>query len=137
MTQPHHKLYGGVIIAYERHSHALVELLTYRLRDRLTMTHYVHPTEIDFHKPHHFFIVMSARDLSQLVNFYDRKSYPLPLIVHIDVPEVFEQTDYAHQFPGVEIVTISQAMLTENPEDTLKITLFREIIEHLEAAAAG
>lgn len=136
MTKRKPKLHGGVIVSYERHSHALVQLLTYRLRNRIRITHYGHANAIEPGKHHHFMLVLSFDDLRRVVMVYERQRRPVPLIVYIETPDQLVSLDLANLFPGVEIVTISQSNLTDNPEDTLKVTLFREIIEHLEASTA-
>jgi hypothetical protein len=133
VTKP--KLHGGVIVAYERHTHAVVQLLTYRLRQRIGITYYEHPNEIEPEKGHHFMIVLNADDLQRVVMVYEHKGYLPPLIVYIDEPHILAALNLAARFPSVEIVTIPQSTITDSPEDTLKITLFREIIEHLEACA--
>ncbi|NDJ78528.1 MAG: hypothetical protein GYB65_19940 [Chloroflexi bacterium] len=125
------KLHGGVIISYEQHSHAVMELLTYRLRNRVALTHYPHPNSIELHRNHHFIIVLSIDDLVDVVKFYQTLEHTPPLLVHIDTPDVVQQIDYAAEFPEVDIVALEQARLTDK-DVTLKISLFREIIEHLE-----
>jgi hypothetical protein len=130
MTQP--KLYGGVIISYEQHTHGVVELLTYHMRNRIGLTYYNHPYEIECEKQHDFLIVLTVRDLEGVIKAYRMRREPIPLIVHIDRPEVIADLDYTAYFPRVEIVPIQQAELGSG-EDTLKIYLFREIIDHLEA----
>jgi hypothetical protein len=129
------KLHGGVIISYERHSHGVVELLTARLRNRIGLTHYTHAYEIDLAHPHDFMIVLSLRDLKEVVRFFYLKDRPTPLIVHIDTPDVLSQIDYAAQFPHVDVAPVEQANISADPDVTLKLNLFKTIIEHLEASA--
>jgi hypothetical protein len=136
VTQRSLKLHGGVIVAYERHSHALVQLLTYRLRNRIRLTHYGHANAVEPHKHHHFIIVLSFDDLRRVVMAYEQRGYAIPLLVYIEDPEVLADLNLASSFPGVEIATIPQGNLTDNPEDTLRVTVFHEIIEHLEATTA-
>lgn len=130
------KMHGGVIISYERHSHGVVELLTYRLRNRIGLTYYTHPYDINLDAHHHFMIVLSQSDLEGVVKFFRVKREPVPLIVYIDTPEHLARINYMARYPDVDIVPVQQANL-DDKDVTLKITLFQEIIEHLEAAAAG
>jgi hypothetical protein len=128
----HQKLHGGVIVSYERHTHGVVELLAYRIRNRFELSYYNHPNEIDGHRRHDFVIVLSQRDLEGVVKAFRARSEPVPLIIHIDRPDIVRRINYAVQFPRVEIITIPQSDLGD-PTDTLKVTLFQDIIEHLEA----
>ena len=123
---------GGVIVDSGRHTHGIVELLTYHLRGRVTLQFYYHPYEIEVNLPLAFVIVLSFEALEGVIRAYEARGLTVPLILHIDQPEVLEQMDYARQFPGIEIVAIEQANLDGGPDVTLKIGLFRQVIEELE-----
>ena len=125
-------LVGGVIVDFRRHSHGIVELLTYHLRKRVALQYYQHPYEIEVDLPHAFMIVLSFDALEGVVRAYEARGLIVPLILHIDAPEVFDQIDYDRQFPGVEVVPVEQANLDGGPDVTLKIGLFRQVIEELE-----
>ena len=124
------KLPGGVITSFERRSHAVVELLGLRLRDRLDLAFYNHPHEIDIERDR-FIIVFALDDLAHVITTYQAKQIPPPLVIHIDTPEAIRGFDYAARFPYVEVAPIEQAELT-SPDITLKIELFQQIIEYLE-----
>ncbi len=123
------KLFGGVIISYHHRSHAVTELLAARLRKRIELVHYIHPNAIE--GQHDFLLVFSVDDLRNVVTAYQLKNKSIPLILHLDTPEVLNKLDYTTLFPHVEIIPIEQANLAE-PDVTLKITLFQQIVESLE-----
>ncbi len=123
------RVHGGVIISYDRRSHGVVELLTAHLRGRIDLMHYVHPNEIK--EPLDFIIVLSLADLENVVKTYQARKEPVPIILHIDSPDVQQGLDYAALFPYVEIVPIAQGNLAVR-DTTLRITLFQEVIEFLE-----
>ncbi|HEX3050842.1 MAG TPA: hypothetical protein VHP83_09330 [Aggregatilineaceae bacterium] len=129
------KLQGGVVVSTARHSHGVIELLTARMRNRLHISYYNHPFEIEVERRHQFLIVFSVEDLDGVVKCYRAKGEPTPLIVHVDLPQVLAQMDYTRYFPRVEIVSIEQAATGQN-DITLKLHLFQEIVEHLEARAS-
>lgn len=135
MKVNNHTIQGGVIISYERHSHGVVQLLTFRMRSRLRLWHYAHPHEIDLGRQHDFIIVFSLEDLTRVIKVFRRQNCPVPLVIHIDTPDTLAKIPHTALFPGVEIVPLPHGLLSDDPEDTLKLTLFREIIEHLEARA--
>ena len=99
---------------------------------RLLITHYAHPYEIDIQR-HRFVIVFSVPDLALVVKTFYIKSVPVPVLIHIDDPNTISQTDYAVQFPAIDIAPIPQTNLTDK-EGTLKIALFQEIIESMTAS---
>jgi hypothetical protein len=128
------RLQGGVIVSDEKRSYGVVELLAYRVRNRIELTYYIHPYEIDITR-HQFIIVFSVEDLALVVKTYYIKSAPAPLIIHIDEPDVLNRMEYAARFPGIEIAPIEQANLADK-ESTLKFALFQDIIESLTFSGA-
>lgn len=125
------KLHGGVIVLPGQHSYGLVQLFTARLRDRLDLAYYPHANAVELDSRHDFIIVLSYNDLEGVVRNYRMKGYAPPVIIHIDEPQVIEQIDYAWLFPEAEIAPISQPRITAK-DTTLKLMVFREIIEYLE-----
>lgn len=124
-------LRGTVITSYEKRSHGVIELLAVRLRDRIALTYCQHPNELDPRTPARFIIVFSVADLANVIRVYDAYGEPLPLIIHIDSPEIIAQCNHAELFPGVDIAPITQAALHDK-KTTLKIILFEDIIHHLD-----
>lgn len=135
MTGNSLRVQGGVVTSYERRSHGIVELLTHRLRNRVNMTHYHHANAIDTARDHDFILVTNATDLEQVLRVYMVRQLSPPLIIHIDTPDAIAQVNYDTLAPGVRIVPIEHAVVAGEPDITLKITAFQEIIEQLEAQA--
>lgn len=128
------KLQGAVILPYDKpHAHEVIELLTLRLRDRFDPVFYTHAGEIDSSRHHDFIIVLSRKSLEGAVQVMRAKKLPMPLVIHIDEPDVVQAINYATLFPGIEVAAIEQANFSGDPDITLKIMLFKEIIERLEA----
>lgn len=118
----------------DQQAKAIIALLSQSVRDRFTLTYYDHPRAIDLERRHDFLMVLSIGDLEATVRrFAGPPQQPLPLLVHIDTPEILRQVDYAAFFPGVEIIAIEQAELTAEPDVTLRLELFRHVIELAEA----
>jgi hypothetical protein len=134
MREDIHKVSGCVIISDEKRSYGVVELLAQRVRSCIELTHYAHPHEIDLRR-HRFVIVFSLRDLALVIKTFVIKAVPVPLLIHIDAPDIISQTDYAVRFPDIAIAPIEQANLTDK-EGTLKIALFQEIIESVALSEA-
>lgn len=130
--QPH----GGIVLAFERHSHQLVQMLVLRLRNRVGITQYAHPYEVDPATAGDFIIVLSRADLAGVIKVARAKAGEIPLIVHVDTPEAIAAINYAALYPGVEIVAIPQDNLTSQPEETLSMTLFRDIMACLDQRAS-
>jgi hypothetical protein len=122
---------GGVIIAPDHHTYGLIGLLATPVRDQLDLVFYHHPYQIDLDTPHDFIIVLSLNDLRTVIKFYDAKRLDLPLIVHIDAPEVVECTRYAILFPGVNIHPVAQVALDAEPGVTLQVNTFAQILDLL------
>lgn len=131
-----YRLHGAVIISYEKRSHGVVELLAARLRNRIALTYFGHPHELDIRKRFRFVIVFSVPDLAGVVRVYQTRDEPVPIIIHIDDPETIQATDYVTLFPYVEIAPVAQAGLHDK-SSTLKITLFERIIAFLEQLASA
>ncbi len=142
----HEQPQGGIVLSYERHSRQLVELLVLRLRNRVGITQYAHPYEVSFAGARDFLIVLSRADLAGVIKVLRAKASAaraasarvdsFPLIVHIDTSEAIAATPYAALYPGVEIVPIEQDNLTSQPEETLSLTLFRDIMRLLDQRAS-
>ena len=62
-------------------------------------------------------------DLAGVVKAYHAREEWVPLIIHIDDPDVIRQCDYMRLFPYVEIAPVAQAGLHDK-STTLKINLF-------------
>lgn len=122
---------GGVIVAPDHHTHGLIGLLATPVRDQLDLMFYHHPYQIDLDRRHDFIIVLSLHDLRTVIKFYDAKRCDLPLIVHIDSPEVIESTRYEILFPGVNIHPVGQAGLDVEPGVTLEVNTFAQILDLL------
>ncbi len=127
------KLFGGVVATPGQDSQAVVALLSHYVRDRLELAYYAHPKEIDLHRRHDFLIVLSVGDLEGVARLYTGNGHAAPVIVHIDEPAILQHIDHARFFPGLEIVSIEQANLTAQPDVTLRLDLFRRVVESLEA----
>jgi hypothetical protein len=125
------KLQGGVIVLPEQHSYGLVQLFTARLRDRIDLVYYPHANAVELDYLHDFIIVLSYNDLEGLIRNYRVKGYAPPAIIHIDEPQIVDQIDYAWLFPEAEIAPIAQPRITAK-DTTLKLMVFREIIDYLE-----
>jgi hypothetical protein len=132
MTDPH-KLHGAVIIPYDKpYAHEVVELLTLRLRDRFEPVFYTHATELGSTSHPDFIMVLSRKSLEHIIEVHRSREQPVPLVIYIDSPEVINAINYDALFPDVEIVAIEQADFSGDPDVTLKIMVFKEIIETLE-----
>jgi len=127
------KLCGGVVVFADRHTHGLIELLTYRSRDRLEMVYYSHPYDIDLDQKHDFIIVQSPEDLDNVVRFFQTRQHVIPLIVHIDRPEVLQNLNHKAKWPGIDVIRVPQADLADDPDITLELGLMEKIIQRLEA----
>lgn len=128
------RLQGGVILSPERTAYGVLDLLTCRLRERLSLTHYLHPGEIDTARLHHFLVVLSPDDLRGVVTAYRVGGRWPPLIIFIGAPSGADPVEYAARFPGVEIVPVAPRSIDGDPEDTLRMNLFHEIMKRLEAS---
>ncbi len=124
-------LQGGVIVSPEQHTHAVIQLLTYQLQRRMQLSYYSHPNEIE--GPHNFLIVLSAADLEGAIKVFRTRQQTVPFIIHIDEPEKLDRINYATLFPGVEIAAIPHVPPGRGQDVTLRLDLFRTVIELLEA----
>jgi hypothetical protein len=125
-------LHGGVITSDNHHMHGVIRLFTGHLQRRCTFTFYQHPNEIEIGVGHAFIVVSTLSDLAGVIRLYTVKVGSVPLIVHLAEPDFIDQIDYARLYPGAEIVPLAQANLaTSAPDVTLRINLFREIIDRL------
>jgi hypothetical protein len=127
-----HKLQGGAIVSHEQHSHGIIELLTYRFRDRVSLIYYYHPFEIDLSRYFQFLIVLSLEDLEHTAKYYRLKQRRLPPVVHIGTPEALLCAAHQTRFPDLEIVPLRQADLADK-DVTLQLTQFERFIDGLEA----
>jgi hypothetical protein len=128
------KLQGGVIVADGHHTHGLIEMLAFHVRDRVEIAYYPHPYQIDLDHPHDFIVVLSLDDLRNVVKFYDAKRQDLPLIAHIDDPATLRRIRHDALFPGVKVVPIPQANLNAEPGVTLEVSMFANILNLLTKA---
>lgn len=131
MSSPARKLFGGVIAAPNEHAQAIFTLLSHHVRGRFDMAYYGHANEIDAQHKHDFLVVFSVGDLEAVTQRY-RENGNTPLIIHVDEPAILEQIDHEAFFPGLEVIAIEQADLTAQPDITLRLDLFRRVIEALE-----
>lgn len=132
-TDPVQPLHGGVVLDPGQHAHGIVELLTYHLRDRVTLAYYDHPYAIEVSRRHPFMIVFSAAAAAGVVRVYRVRRMPPPLVLHVDDPETLAAIDYDDLCDGAEVVPVAQAdLLQRGPDVTLRIDLFREVVEQLE-----
>ena len=132
MNEPQ-KLHGAVIIPYDKpYAHEVVELLTLRLRDRFEPVFYTHAAEMGRSSHPDFIMVLSRKSLEHTIEVHRSRQQPMPLVIYIDRPEIIHALNYETLFPGVEIAAIEQADFTGDPDVTLKIMVFKEIIDRLE-----
>jgi hypothetical protein len=122
---------GGVVISDERHSRGLIELLAAPLRERIDLTYYGHPYGIETDPPFDFVIVFSLDDMRSVIKLYDSRRRALPLLVHVDSPANLQGLQHSRLFPGVRILAIPQALLSDEPGVTLEINLFARIFDLL------
>ncbi|NLF77291.1 MAG: hypothetical protein GX573_16465 [Chloroflexi bacterium] len=127
------KLRGGVLLAADRDSHSIIALLTFHVREALDLVYYQHPSEINVENRYDFLVALSSDDLAALVHYYQMRAHALPLLVHIDQPEVLYQVQHEALFPGVEVLRIPQANLSQEPDVTLELRLLDKIIDRLQA----
>lgn len=133
MSSSARKPFGGVIAAPNQHAQAVITLLSHHVRGRFEMAYYAHANQIDRQRPHDFMIVFSVGDLEAVAQHYRHNGHHTPVIIHVDEPAILKQIDHKAFFPGVEVITIEQADLTAQPDVTLRLDLFRQVIEALEA----
>jgi hypothetical protein len=122
---------GGVVISDERHSRGLIELLAAPVRERIDLTYYDHPYGIETDPAYDFLIVFSLDNMRSVIKFYDSKRRPLPLLVHVDNPASLQGLQHNRLFPGLRILAIPQATLSDEPGVTLEINLFARILDLL------
>lgn len=125
------KVRGGVVLSENPDAQGVIELLTHQVRDRLDLLYYLHPYDISLDEVHDCIMVLSLEDLKQVIRFYDGKRRPLPLLIHINDPDLLFATNHATLFPGVNIALVPQASLGAAPDVTLELTRFKRIIERL------
>ncbi|NDJ78527.1 MAG: hypothetical protein GYB65_19935 [Chloroflexi bacterium] len=130
MQSTQFKLYGGVIASHEWYVKEVVELLTYHLRDRIELAYYPIPSKIKVRRHHHFIIVLSLKDLANVVKHFRKKKVPTPLLIHADSPDVLARIDYQQLLPHIEVIPLEQAHLLEK-DVTLRLTAFKDIVERL------
>lgn len=133
MAEKSNKPYGGVIAAPDRPAEAIVALLSHHIRDRFDLVYYPHAKEIPPERHHHFMVVFSVGDLDVVVRRYRGNGHATPVIIHVDEPDMLKHIDYKAFFPDFEVIPIEQADLTAQPDITLRLDLFRRVIEALEA----
>jgi hypothetical protein len=131
MTQDR-KPRGGVLTSGQDNNRGLIELLTFHLRERLELVYYDHANEIDTSVRHDFIVVFSLADLEAVVKFFDAKRQLIPLLVHIDEPEVLSGIRHDLLFPGIKILSTPQADLDSEPDVTLELSLFSQIVDRFE-----
>lgn len=122
---------GGVIIPPDHHTYGLIGLLTAPIRDQLELVYYHHAFQIDVEVYHDFVIVLSLEDLRTVIKHYDARRLNLPLIVHIDRPEIVQNLRYNVMFPGVLIHPVPQPALDAEHGVTLEVNSFVQIAEML------
>jgi hypothetical protein len=122
---------GGVVVSDDRHSRGLIELLAAPVRDQIELTYYDHPYGIETDPAFDFVIVFSLDNVRSVIKLYDSKRSLLPLLVHVDSPINIRGLEHARLFPGVQILAIPQALLSDEPGVTLEITLFERIFDLL------
>jgi hypothetical protein len=122
---------GSVVISDERHSRGLIELLAAPVRERIDLTYYDHPYGIETDPPYDFVIVFSLDNMRSVIKLYDSKRRALPLLVHVDSPANLQGLQHSRLFPGVRILAIPQAPLSDEPGVTLEINLFARIFDLL------
>ena len=122
---------GCVVISDERHSRGLIELLAAPVRERIDLTYYNHPYGIETDPPFDFVVVFSLDNLRSVIKLYDSKRRPVPLLVHVDNPANLYGLQHTRLFPGLRILAIPQATLSDEPGVTLEINLFARILDLL------
>jgi hypothetical protein len=127
---------GGVVISDDRHSHGLIELLAAPVRDRIDLVYYDHPYNIETDPAFDFVIVFSLDNVRGVIKLYDSKRCSLPLLVHVDSPVVIRGLRHDRLYPGVRILPIPQAPLSDEPGVTLEINMFAQILELLRQQGA-
>lgn len=134
MKPGNYKPFGGVIAAPNHHAEAVVTLLTHHIRDRFDLAYYPHANDIASHPRHHFIVVFSVGDLEAVARRYRANNGGAhPVLIHVDEPEMLGHIDYKGFFPDFEVIPIEQADLTAQPDITLRLDLFKRVIEALEA----
>jgi hypothetical protein len=126
------KRVGGVILSEGHHTHGLIELLAFHVRDRVEIVYYPHPYQIETERPHDFIVVLSLEDLRNVVKFYDAKRWDVPLIAHIDDPARLRDVRHDLLFPGIQVVAIPQANISTEPGVTLEVSMFARILDVLD-----
>lgn len=126
---PDNKVQGAVVFTPDWDIHAALALLTVRLLDQVTYAHYNRPNEINTEKSFDFLILASLKDLEQAIHHFRSKGHPLPLIIHLVETKDVETIDHKALFPDVEIVPIKQANLDIDPDTTLQLKVFEEVVD--------
>lgn len=129
------KIKGAIVVPDQHGKHGLIQLLMLHNRAKVDLVYYRHPYDIDVTTEFSFVIVLSSENFERVVKFYDAKQQALPLLVHIDTPGALETYDHGRIYPGVEVLSIRQAPLEENPDVTLEINLFGKIMQHLKQSS--
>ncbi len=124
-------LRGGVIVSPDQHTHAIIQLLSFQLQQRMQLSYYSHPNELEL--PLDLLIVLSTADLEGAIKVCRVRQQPVPYMIYIDEPETVEKLDYAALFPTIEITPVPHAWPSKGQHITLQIDLFRTVIELLEA----
>jgi hypothetical protein len=122
---------GGVVISDERHSRGLIELLAAPVRERIELVYYNHPYGIETDPAFDFVVVFSLENVRGVIRLYDSRRCTLPLLVHVDSPTRLQGLDHGRLFPGVRILAIPQAPLTDEPGVTLEINMFARVLDLL------
>ena len=131
MSQKHNQR-GAVVVSTGHHTHGLIELLAAPVRDQIELIYYPHPYQIETESGYDLVIVLSLDDLRNVIKFYDVKRCALPLIVHVDSPEVLHDMRHDILFPGVRVLKIPQVGLDAEPGVTLEVNLFAQVLDLLQ-----
>lgn len=132
VTNAPKRVHGGVITDPHRRTHGIIQLLSYHVRDKIDLTYYEHPNQIELGRTHQFIIVLALDDIAGVLRHYRARNLPPPVIIHLDRPEALAAVDYEAAFPGVEIVPVGQALMGDK-DITLQIDTFQSVVRALEA----
>lgn len=131
MTQ-HTRLRGAIVIPMDDGVHGVAQLLTYHERKFVDLDYYSHPYDINADKAYDFVLVLTVPSFEMVIKFYDAKRRDLPLVVHVDTPEMLEYFDHRRAYPGIPVLAVPRATLAyTDPDVTLELHLVSKIMECL------
>ncbi len=126
------RLRGAIVIPLDDGVHGVAQLLTYHERRLVDLDYYSHPYDVNVDKAYDFVLVLTVPTFEMVIKFYDAKRRDLPLVVHVDTPEMLDYFDHARAYPGINVLAVPRATLDyHDPDVTLELHLVSKIMAHL------